>query len=333
MGATNIYSLTSLTGVLDPTAASTAFTATLSGGNIQNGPTFTTNPGTTAKADIAAIAGATSLALPFYGIGKANANGDISQFSSFGGAISVTGGTEFDLALSGPGIDTTIQIAYIGTNVTIADPPRDSSGGTVNGNPIIRQHLSIGTQTTATMGTIWIIKGTVVPPLTGILDIEPSTPVISSVQDAESAGKTITSGQYIAIYGANFANSTRIWNTATDFTGGGSGGKPAASESRWRVGYGQWATRRRLLHLFDAIRIRSMPLHPRISHPARHRLWLQTIFRRARRTAVRSGRSGGAFVLYLCIRHEFLPGRGSPEWPPGKRFREGASGRDDSDVR
>ncbi len=227
VGATNIYSLTSATGTLDPTAATTAFSATLSGGNSSSATTFTVTAGSSSRADIPVIAGATSLALPFYGIGKANANGDISQFSSFGGAIPVTGATDFDLALSGPGIDTTIQIAYIGTNVTVVGTPRkDSSGGTVNGNPIIRQHLQIGTQTSATMGTLWIIKGTAVLPLTGILDIEPNTPFITSAQDAESAGKSITSGQYFTIYGSNLANNTRIWNTSTDFTGGVAAGNP-----------------------------------------------------------------------------------------------------------
>lgn len=230
VGATNIYSLTSATGTLDPTAATTAFSATFSGGNSTNPPTFTITAGSASKADIAVTAGVTSLASPFYGIGKAGANGDISQFSGFGGAIPVTGGTDFDLALSGPGIDTTIQIGYIGTNVTVVGSPRkDSSGSTVNGNPIIRQHLSIGSQTTATIGTLWIIKGTAlttVLPLTGILDIEPNAPTITSAQDAESAGKSITSGQYFTIYGSSLANNTRIWNTSTDFTGGVAAGNP-----------------------------------------------------------------------------------------------------------
>jgi uncharacterized protein (TIGR03437 family) len=45
------------------------------------------------------------------------------------------------------------------------------------------------------------------------------TPAVGSVQDAESARKSIVPGQWMAIYGSGLANSTRVWNIA-DFKGG-----------------------------------------------------------------------------------------------------------------
>lgn len=221
VGPSNIYSLATGTGILDPTQVTTNFQATFAGGNSTTGATqLTVTAGSSSTANITAIAGATPLAVPIYGIGAAGANGGISSFSSIGGAIQVTGNTSFDLALSGPGIDSTIVIYYIGTNVTVVGSPRVDPSGTVNGNPIIRQTLQIGSQTNSTMGTLWITKGTNVLPLTGFLDIEPMTPGINNVQDAESARTSITSGQWAAVYGNSLANTTRTWNANTDFTGG-----------------------------------------------------------------------------------------------------------------
>ncbi|HVW08776.1 MAG TPA: choice-of-anchor V domain-containing protein [Bryobacteraceae bacterium] len=50
-------------------------------------------------------------------------------------------------------------------------------------------------------------------------------PTISGVYDAESARAAITSGQWVAIYGAGLSNTTRFWGDA-DFTGGTSPGSP-----------------------------------------------------------------------------------------------------------
>jgi uncharacterized protein (TIGR03437 family) len=40
---------------------------------------------------------------------------------------------------------------------------------------------------------------------------QPSAPVISAVQDAESSGTSIVPGSWVAIYGANMAGTTRTW--------------------------------------------------------------------------------------------------------------------------
>ncbi len=45
-------------------------------------------------------------------------------------------------------------------------------------------------------------------------------PSISSVQDAESANTTVVPGEWVAIYGANLAGTSRIW-AASDFGSGG----------------------------------------------------------------------------------------------------------------
>jgi uncharacterized protein (TIGR03437 family) len=50
-------------------------------------------------------------------------------------------------------------------------------------------------------------------------------PTISGVFDAESARPAFTSGQWVAIYGAGLANTTRFWGDS-DFTGGTSPGSP-----------------------------------------------------------------------------------------------------------
>jgi uncharacterized protein (TIGR03437 family) len=43
-------------------------------------------------------------------------------------------------------------------------------------------------------------------------DNQPTGPVISAVQDAESAQKTVVPGQWVAIYGDNLAGDSRVWN-------------------------------------------------------------------------------------------------------------------------
>jgi uncharacterized protein (TIGR03437 family) len=54
---------------------------------------------------------------------------------------------------------------------------------------------------------------------------QPTGPVISSVLDAESPRATIVPGEWVAIYGANFAGTTRIW-AQPDFDAAGSGNLP-----------------------------------------------------------------------------------------------------------
>jgi uncharacterized protein (TIGR03437 family) len=55
--------------------------------------------------------------------------------------------------------------------------------------------------------------------LTLITSVNPIGPVISNVQDAESARTSVVPGEWAAIYGANLAVSSRTW-AAADFTNG-----------------------------------------------------------------------------------------------------------------
>jgi uncharacterized protein (TIGR03437 family) len=216
----NIYDLTSPNGVLDPTPVRTDFSPTFSGGNSTTPATFTVTAGSSATADIDAINFASPLALPLYGLTSAGGNIAGSSFNVYGVGVPVSGGKSYDLLLNGPGIDSSVSVYFIGTNVTVNGTVTAVPGVVVNGLPVYRQTLEIGDQTMPTIGTIALVKGTTFLPISGILDIEPSIPVISSVQDAESASTSITSGQYFAIYGSNLAGNTRTWNADTDFTDG-----------------------------------------------------------------------------------------------------------------
>jgi uncharacterized protein (TIGR03437 family) len=170
--------------------------------------------------------------VPYYAIGTAGGNGFPvgTLFSSISNALTFTGGTSVDIAFAGPGIDSTIQVVFIGTDVTLVGTPRVDTSGTlpISGTqyPIIRQTLQIGSQTNSTIGTLWIVKGTNILPLTGLMDIEPIAPFVSNVLDAESARPSFVSGQYGAIYGSGLSNNTRTWNANTDFTGGVTAGNP-----------------------------------------------------------------------------------------------------------
>ena len=130
VGPLNIYSLSSLTGVLDPTQVTSAFEPTFLGSN--SSPTVVAlTAGATFNASITVASGASTLTAPFYGIGKAGASGDISLFSSIGGAIPIASGKSFDLALTGTGIDATISVLAFGSGITVSGSPRVDAAGTL----------------------------------------------------------------------------------------------------------------------------------------------------------------------------------------------------------
>jgi len=54
---------------------------------------------------------------------------------------------------------------------------------------------------------------------------QPAGPAVSNILDAESSRATIVPGEWVALYGANFAGATRTWNGA-DFTAAGNGNLP-----------------------------------------------------------------------------------------------------------
>ena len=221
IGPSNIYSLA--TGNLGSTPVTTAFEPTFLGSTAS--PTvITTTAGATSTVNIAVTPGASALSPLAYGAGAAGKNGDIATYNG-GGAVTGTAGQSFDFAIAGTGIDSTATFLAFGQGITVGTPRVDTSG-TINGLPIIRVPITTTPSTSVTQGSLWIVKGSGIVALSGVLDIEPATPVISNVQDAESARTSITSGQYVAIYGINLASTTRTWNAALDFTGGTAAGSP-----------------------------------------------------------------------------------------------------------
>lgn len=216
----NIYDLTSPNGVLDPATVTTGFSPTFAGGNSSSPQTFTVTAGSSSTADIDAINVASTLTMPYYDAVPAGASIPQQAFSSYGKGLPLSAGASYDLLLTGNSVDASTTVSFIGTNVTVKGTPTAIPGVTVNGLPVFRQTIEIGTQTKPTIGTVAIGKGTAFLPISGVLDLEPNVPIISNVQDAESASTSITSGQYFTIYGSNLASNTRIWNANTDFTDG-----------------------------------------------------------------------------------------------------------------
>jgi uncharacterized protein (TIGR03437 family) len=228
VGPGNIYSLA--TGNLGGSPVTTAFEPTFLG-STASPAVINAVAGATATANISVNAGATTLGTVAYGVGAAGGKADVHTFNG-GGAVSVTAGTSFDFVVSGAGIDSTISVLAFGQGISVTGSPRVDSGTiTINGvsQPIIRFTVSTTASSSVNQGTLWIVKGTSILAFSGVLDIEPATPTVLNVLDAESARASITSGQYVAIYGNNLANTTRAWQAVPanlDFTGGTTAGSP-----------------------------------------------------------------------------------------------------------
>ena len=223
IGPANIYSLTTGTGSLGSTPVTTAFEPTFLGSN--SSPTvITATGGATSTVNIAVTPGASALSALAYAGGGAGKSGGIATYNG-GGAVSGTAGQSFDFAIAGTGIDSTATFLAFGQGITVGTPRVDTSG-TINGLPIIRVTITTTASTSVTQGSLWIVNGSNIVALSGVLDIEPSTPAVSNVLPVLSFGTSITSGQYVSVYGTNLASTTRTWNAALDFTGGTAAGSP-----------------------------------------------------------------------------------------------------------
>lgn len=220
VGPTNIYSLTTSTGRLNPALVTTAFEPTFLGTN--STPTvLTVAAGATATANITVTSGASTLTAPLIGTGAAGGSGDIKSFASLLGGTTLMSGQSLDVGFSGGGLDATTSIFVYGRGISVK-----SGSAKVDSAGIFRATLVIPAQTDLTLASLWLVKGTSVLSFSGGLVIQPAKPVIANVQDAESARTSITSGQYVAIYGSNLAGTTRSWNASLDFTGGTAAGSP-----------------------------------------------------------------------------------------------------------
>ncbi len=127
-------------------------------------------------------------------------------------------GQSVDIGLSGGGIDSSISVQAFGKGVTL-QPGLVVDHATLGGQPIIRVTIAVAAQTTSSLASFIVTKGSNVLAMTGFLVIVPPTPVVTSVQDAESARASIVPGSWVAIYGSNLATGINVWGDS-DFVNG-----------------------------------------------------------------------------------------------------------------
>lgn len=224
VGPGNIYELSSPTGTLSSAQVTTGYEPTFLGtaGNPTVVPLTT---GGTATANITVTGMTSTLTQPSYGIGAAGGAGDITGASlSSGNAIVVGSGQSVDIGFTGGGVDATTSLLVFGAGISVK--PGSTRVDPSYSGTLVRTTLVISGQTTTTLASLWLVKGTSILSLSGALFIQPVAPTVSNVQDAESARTAITSGQYVAIYGNNLSSTTRTWNADIDFTGGTAAGDP-----------------------------------------------------------------------------------------------------------
>jgi uncharacterized protein (TIGR03437 family) len=177
---------------------------------------------TTTVPNLTVTAGTSALQQPYIGVGKAGGSGSIGTVASL--AEVAPSGQSIDIALIGGGIDGTVAIQALGQGVSVqpGSVRVDSSvsfGGILTGMPLVRVTLNLTSRQTSTLASLIITKGQSTIALSGVAVIVPPTPVISSVNDAESARTSIVPGEWVAIYGSNLANSYYVW-AGTDFVSG-----------------------------------------------------------------------------------------------------------------
>ena len=171
----------------------------------------------TVAPNLTVTAGATTLTPPFTGIGKAGGSSDIRTFTNT--ALIVPSGQSVDIGLSGGGIDNTVSVKAFGKGVTV-QPGVVVDKSTLSGQPIIRVTTWGLAQTTPSLASFIVTKGSErALAMTGFLVIVPPTPVITAVQDAESARASIVPGEWVAIYGSNLATGVNVWGNS-DFVNG-----------------------------------------------------------------------------------------------------------------
>ncbi len=214
------------TGSLSSTQVTGGYLPTFLGGSAS--PTeVAIAGGASATANITVTSGTSSLTTPYYGIGLVGVAGDIKNVFSLGTAISVASGQSIDVGIGAGGVDSTTSFILFGRGISIRPGSihSDPKGSLEAGQPLMRFTLDIPSQTDTTLATLWIVKGNNILAFSGGLVITPATPLVTAVQDAESARTSFTSGQWVAIYGSNLSGTTRFWNNS-DFTGGITTGSP-----------------------------------------------------------------------------------------------------------
>jgi hypothetical protein len=194
----------------------TNFQATMLGGFSSPTLVNVTAGAVTVAPNLTVTAGATTLTPPFAGVGKAGGSSDIRSFTNT--ALIVPSGQSVDIGLSGGGIDSTITVKAFGKGVTV-QPGVVVDHATLSGQPIIRVTIAVAAQTAPSLASFIVTKGSNVLAMTGFLVIVPPTPVVTSVQDAESGRASIVPGEWVAIYGSSLATGVNVWGNS-DFVNG-----------------------------------------------------------------------------------------------------------------
>lgn len=217
IGAINIYSTATLTGVLDPTQATTAFEPTFLG-STANPTVVPVTAGQSATANITVTAGASSFASatqpPFYGFGIAGGSGDITNVLSLSGAVPILANQTFDMIFTGGGVDASTSVVVFGRGIALQGTPRVDAKENFGLGSTIRFTLNIPSQTDVTLATIWIVKGGNILASTGGLVILPPKPAINpaGVVALYSTSTTVQPGSWTSIFGSNLAPGVLQWN-------------------------------------------------------------------------------------------------------------------------
>ena len=204
--------------LLSTTVVTSNFEPTVLGGTGTPTSVAVTAGATAAVPTLTVAAGNSSLTPPFAGLAAAaGTGGSISVIPD--APLVVPSGQSVDICLIGGGIDGTVTVTALGQGISVQPgsvrvDPTLTFGGSLAGLPLVRLTLNIAAHQAPTLASLIVTKGTNVLAMSGQLILVPPTPVVSGVQDAESARTTIVPGEWVAIYGSNLASSTSIWSGA-----------------------------------------------------------------------------------------------------------------------
>jgi uncharacterized protein (TIGR03437 family) len=187
VGPGNLYLTTAV-------KVSSGFQSTVLGGAAQ--PTrIAVQAGATAQVpNLTVTSGASSLTLPFVGVGSAGGSGDANNVAS-GSAAVVSSGRAVDLVIGGGGFDGTITATVIGRGATVrAGSIRTDSKLNLNGAPVVRITLDLAAQSAPAIASLLVTKGSSVLTVSGLIVLVPPTPTFVT-QGVDSAASAIYLGE------------------------------------------------------------------------------------------------------------------------------------------
>ena len=197
---------------LDATQVSTGYLPTFLGTAASPQTVLVTAGVTTTVPVLRVTQGTSSLQVPLVGTGVTGANGDIRNVLELRVANVLVSGQTFDLGFVSGGVDSSTTFQIVGPLGAKVNSVRVDSAVNFGGLPLIRANITLPVVQKSSLATLLITKGTSVTAITGVFIVVPPTPTINSVQDSQSARKSIVGGSWIAVYGSNLAPpGTRIW--------------------------------------------------------------------------------------------------------------------------